>query len=81
MHLLRLLLTRVHAQRGKVIGFVVVVVVVSTKIARSGILGEFVSANCSYGVGNRKKMRIWVSKLSIRDHESYNLCFFVGHAY
>ena len=39
------LLPRAHAQRGKVIGFVVVVV--STKIARSRILGEFASANCS----------------------------------
>ena len=44
-----LLLPRAHAQRGKVIGLVivVVVVVVSMKIARSGILGEFASANCS----------------------------------
>ena len=60
---------------GKVIGFVVVVVVVSTKIARSGILGEFASANCSYGVGNRKKTRIRASRLSKRDHESYKSCF------
>ena len=38
-----------NAQRGKVIGrvVVVVVVVVSTKIARSRILGEFTSATCS----------------------------------
>ena len=42
-----LCLPRAHAQRGKVIGLVVVVVVVSTKIARSRILGEFASANCS----------------------------------
>ena len=43
------LLPRAHAQiRGKVIGsVVVVVVVVSTKIARSRILGEFTSATCS----------------------------------
>ena len=34
-----------HAQRGKVIGSVVVVV--STKIARSRVLGEFTSATCS----------------------------------
>ena len=43
-------LPRAHAQRGKVIGrvvVVVVVVVVSTKIARARILGEFTSANCS----------------------------------
>ena len=67
---------RAHAQRDKVIGFVVfVVVVVSTKIARSGILGEFASANCSVGVGNRKKTRVWVSRLSKRDHESYKSCF------
>ena len=38
-----LFLPRAHAQRGKVIGSVVVV---STKIARSRILGEFTSANC-----------------------------------
>ena len=39
-------LPHAHAQRGKVIGsvVVVVVVVVSTKIARSRILGEFTSA-------------------------------------
>ena len=38
-------LPRAHAQRGKVIGsvVVVVVVVVHTKIARSRILGEFAS--------------------------------------
>ena len=70
-----ILLPRAHAQRGKVIGFVVVVVVVvSTKIARSGILGEFASTNCSYGVGNRKKTRVWASRLSKRDHESYKSC-------
>ena len=47
-------LPHTHAQRGKVIGFVVVVIVVvvvvivvSTKIARSRILGEFTSATCS----------------------------------
>ena len=34
-----------HAQRGKVIGSVVVFV--STKIARSRVLGEFISATCS----------------------------------
>ena len=71
-------LPRAHAQRGKVIGFVVVVVVVvvvSTKIARSGILGEFASANCSFGVGNRKKTRVRASRLSKRDHESYKSCF------
>ena len=38
------LLPHAHAQRGKVIVSVVVVVVVSTKIARSRILGEFASA-------------------------------------
>ena len=66
-----------HAQRGKVIGFVVavVVVVVSTKITRSGILGEFASAICSYGVGNRKKTRVRASRLSKRDHETYTSCF------
>ena len=42
-----LFLPRAHAQRGKVIGSVVVVVVVSTKIAGSRILGEFTSATCS----------------------------------
>ena len=43
-----MLLPRAHAQRNKVVGSVVVfVVVVSTKIARSRILGEFASANCS----------------------------------
>ena len=45
----KVLLPRAHAQRGKVIGsvvVVVVVVVVSTKIARSRILGEFTSATC-----------------------------------
>ena len=41
-------LPRAHAQRGKVIGsVVVVVVVVHTKIARSRILGEFVSPSWS----------------------------------
>ena len=41
-------LPRAHAQRGKVIGsVVVVVVVVHTKIARSQILGEFVSPSWS----------------------------------
>ena len=37
------LLPCAHAQRGKVIGSVVVVVVVHTKIAQSRILGEFAS--------------------------------------
>ena len=69
------LLPRAHAQRGKVIGSVVVVVVVSTKIARSRILGEFASANCSDGVINRKKTRERASRLSKRDHESYKSCF------
>ena len=41
---LLLLLTHAHAQRGKVIGSVVVV---SAKIARSRSLGEFASAICS----------------------------------
>ena len=36
-----------NAQMGKVIGSVIAVVVVSTKTARSRILGEFTSANCS----------------------------------
>ena len=58
-----------------VVVVVIVVVVVSTKIARSGILGEFASANCSYGVGNRKKTRVRASRLSKRDHESYKSCF------
>ena len=40
-----LLLPHAHAQRGKVISSVVFVVVVSMKIARSRILGEFASAN------------------------------------
>ena len=48
-----------HAQKGKVIGnrsvIVVIVVVVSTKIARSRILGEVTSATCSQSVRNRKK--------------------------
>ena len=68
------LLPRAHAQRGKVIGFVVVVVV-STKIARSRILDKFASANCSYGVGNRKETRVRASRLSKRDHKSYESCF------
>ena len=38
------LLPRVHAQRSRVIGSVVVV---STKIARSRNLGEFASVNCN----------------------------------
>ena len=38
-------LPRAHAQRGKVIGSVVVVVVVHTKIAESMILGILVSAD------------------------------------
>ena len=69
------LLPRAHAQRGKVIGSVVVVVVVSTKIARSRILGEFASANCRYDVENRKKTCVRASKLSKRGHESYKSCF------
>ena len=40
------LLPRAHAQRGKVIGSVVVIVV-HTKIVRSRILGEFVSPSWS----------------------------------
>ena len=60
-------LPRAHAQRGKVIGsvvVVVVVVVVSTKIARSRVLGEFASASCSQGAINRKKTRERASRLS-----------------
>ena len=56
MYFPMILLPRMHAQRGKVIGSVIVVVV-STKIARSRVLGEFASANCSQGVMNRKKTR------------------------
>ena len=56
--------------KGKVISSVVVVVV-STNIARSTILGELVSANCSQGVINRKKTREHASRLSKRDHKSY----------
>ena len=46
-HQMASLLPRAHAQRGKVIGsvVVVVVVVVHTKIARSRILGEFASTS------------------------------------
>ena len=72
------LLPRAHAKRGKVVGsvVVVVVVVVSTKIARSRILGEFASVNCSYGVRNHKK-KMWLrsSKPSKRDYKSYRSCF------
>ena len=67
------LLPRVHAQRGKVIDSVVVVV--STKIARSRVLGEFKSVNYSQSVINCKKMCIRASRLSKRDHESYKSCF------
>ena len=68
---------RAHAQRGEVIGFVVVVVVVvvSKKNLQIQILGKFASANCGYGVGNRKKAGVQVSRLSKRDHESYKSCF------
>ena len=52
-----LLLPRAHAQRGKVIGLVVVVV--SSKIARSGILGEFASDNCSYMVSEIERKRAY----------------------
>ena len=70
------LITLWHAQRCIVIGSViVVVVVVSTKIARSRILGEFASANCSQGVKNHKETHIRASRLSKRDHESYKSCF------
>ena len=62
-------LPRAHAQRGEVIGSVVVVVV-STKIARSRILGEFASVHCSYGVRNQKKMQGCP-----KDHESCTSCF------
>ena len=41
-----LLLPRAQAQRGKVIGCVIVVVVVTTKIAGSRVLGVSASANC-----------------------------------
>ena len=69
------LLPRAHAQRGKVIGSVVVVVVVSTKIARSTILREFASANCSQGFINCKKTCERASRQSKSDHESYRSCF------
>ena len=43
-----------HAQRGKVIGFVVVVAVI-TKIARSQILGNAVGADCESKLIARKR--------------------------
>ena len=45
------------------------------KIARSGILSEFASANCSQGVRNQKKTRVRMSRLSTRGHESYKSRF------
>ena len=78
------LLLRAHAQRGKIIGSVIVVVV-STKIAKSRLLDEFASANCSQGVRNRKKTYERASRLSTRDHESYKSCFLlvtpISHAH
>ena len=75
-------LPRAHVQRGKVMGSVVIVVVViSTKIARSRVLG--VSARADYGlnVGNSKKTRSCVSRVWQKDHESYKIMLFIRHAY
>ena len=56
-----IIFTHAHeAQRGKVIGSVVVVVV-STKITRSRSLGKFASANCSY-VSETKRKCVYVRR-------------------
>ena len=81
-HTDHIILPRAHAQRGKVIGSVVVViVVVSTKIARSRLLSEILSANCSQGVRNRKKACVHVSRLSKRDHKSFLLVTPISHTH
>ena len=61
-----------HAQRGKVIGFVaVVVVVISTKITKSLELGVFASYNCRKMQEISKKMTL-VSRCLIKATKGVN---------
>ena len=70
--------------RGKVIGFVVVVVVVdivSTKIAKSQKIGVWQSALCHQTVESHEKLCSVRFKSLRKAHEHYKSCVFTGHAY
>ena len=64
-----------HAQRGKVVVSVVVVVTVVIKITTSQVLGDSASANCRSSVENSDKMQIGTSKLLERPVKARKWCF------
>ena len=74
------LITPRACARSKVIGFVVVVVV-STKIAKSQKIGVWLSALCHQTVENREKLSSVCFKSLRVAHEHYKSCIFTGHAY
>ena len=65
--------------RGKIIGLVVVVI--STKIARSQKLGVWQSALCHQIVEIHEKLCSVCFKLLRKAHKHYKSCIFTGHTY
>ena len=61
--------------------FVVIVVVVHTKITRSQFLDVIVSDQRCHNVENGKEVTTLCSNVLDMDHKCYKLCFLVGHAY
>ena len=63
-----MLLPCAHAQRGKVIGSIVIVVI--TKIARSRVLGVSASVSCRSNVGKKRENRVRHVPAMRKAHES-----------
>ena len=80
-------LPRAHAQGGKVIGSVIVVViviviiVVSTKIVKSQKVGTCQSTLCHQTIKSHKKLSSVCFKLLRTAHEHGKSCVFTHHAY
>ena len=66
-------------RRGKVIGSVVIVVVMDTKIAKSGNLGTRASCKCNESVEFIDKLASVYLELSSTAYKRHKWCIFVGH--
>ena len=75
--LLSLLITPRACTRGKVIGSVIVVIV-STKIARSQAVGVLVSGHCCQDVINGEKAMSFCFYELDKDHKHYKSCFLMA---
>ena len=75
------LLPRAHAQGGKVISLVVVVITVITEIVRSRVLAISASANCCSNIENSEKTRPGTARHVQAMRKAQKTVLFVGHAY